>query len=57
MSRTLDPSINENRITGALVYSFQSKGNIVIQATAHCMAKVEDDSPPVMRTSSASCGR
>ena len=43
MSRTLDPSINGNRITGALVYSFQHKGNIVIQATAHCMGKVEDD--------------
>lgn len=28
---------------GALVYYFQTKDNIVIQSTAHCMAKVEDD--------------
>ena len=28
---------------GALLYYFGSKDNIVIEATAHCMAKVEDD--------------
>ncbi|MBM6930829.1 TetR/AcrR family transcriptional regulator [[Clostridium] spiroforme] len=28
---------------GALLYYFVSKDNIVIEATAHCMAKVEDD--------------
>ena len=28
---------------GALVYYFDTKDNIVIEATAHCMAKVEDD--------------
>lgn len=27
----------------ALVYYFQNKDNIIIQSTAHCMAKVEDD--------------
>ena len=27
----------------ALVYYFSTKDNIVIEATAHCMAKVEDD--------------
>lgn len=28
---------------GALIYYFGSKDNIVIESTAHCMAKVEDD--------------
>lgn len=28
---------------GALLYHFGSKDNIVIESTAHCMAKVEDD--------------
>ena len=28
---------------GALLYYFGSKDNLVIEATAHCMAKVEDD--------------
>lgn len=28
---------------GALLYYFESKDNIVIASTAHCMAKVEDD--------------
>ena len=28
---------------GALLYYFGSKDNIIIEATAHCMAKVEDD--------------
>ena len=28
---------------GALLYYFGSKDNIVIESTAHCMAKVEDD--------------
>ena len=28
---------------GALIYYFESKDNIVIASTAHCMAKVEDD--------------
>lgn len=28
---------------GALIYYFQTKDQIVIEATAHCMAKVEDD--------------
>ena len=28
---------------GALIYYFGSKDNLVIEATAHCMAKVEDD--------------
>lgn len=28
---------------GALLYYFGSKDNIVIQSTAHCMARVEDD--------------
>lgn len=28
---------------GALLYYFGNKDNIVIEATAHCMAKVEDD--------------
>lgn len=27
----------------ALVYYFENKDNIIIQSTAHCMAKVEDD--------------
>ena len=28
---------------GTLVYYFGSKDNLVVEATAHCMAKVEDD--------------
>ena len=28
---------------GALVYYFDTKDNLIIEATAHCMAKVEDD--------------
>ena len=28
---------------GALLYYFGSKGNLIIESTAHCMAKVEDD--------------
>ena len=28
---------------GSLLYYFESKDNLVIEATAHCMAKVEDD--------------
>ena len=28
---------------GALLYYFETKDNIVIESTAHCMAKVEDD--------------
>ncbi len=28
---------------GNLVYYFDTKDNIIIQSTAHCMAKVEDD--------------
>ncbi len=28
---------------GNLLYYFESKDNLVIEATAHCMAKVEDD--------------
>ena len=28
---------------GNLLYYFESKDNIIIEATAHCMAKVEDD--------------
>lgn len=28
---------------GALIYHFGSKDNIVVESTAHCMAKVEDD--------------
>lgn len=28
---------------GALLYYFGSKDNIIIESTAHCMAKVEDD--------------
>ena len=36
---------------GSLLYYFESKDNLVIEATAHCMAKVEDDlwhrPPPV----------
>ena len=28
---------------GALLYYFGSKDNLIIEATAHCMAKVEDD--------------
>lgn len=28
---------------GALIYYFESKDNLIIEATAHCMAKVEDD--------------
>ncbi|MFR6064683.1 MAG: TetR/AcrR family transcriptional regulator [Eubacterium sp.] len=28
---------------GALIYYFGSKDNIVVESTAHCMAKVEDD--------------
>ena len=46
---------------GALLYYFGSKDNLVIEATAHCMAKVEDDfmaqAPPVLRTSNVSCGK
>ena len=30
---------------GALLYHFGSKDNIVIESTAHCMAKVEAQSP------------
>ena len=28
---------------GSLLYYFGSKDNIIIESTAHCMAKVEDD--------------
>ena len=28
---------------GSLLYYFESKDNLVIEATAHCMAKVEND--------------
>ncbi len=45
---------------GSLLYYFESKDNLVIEATAHCMAKVENDfmaqAPPVLRTSNVSCG-
>lgn len=46
---------------GSLLYYFESKDNLVIEATAHCMAKVEDDfmaqAPPVLLTSNDFCGK